>query len=112
MNKLRIGGSLRNFKVFIVYRSLVIKHRLFFLFRLIYNMDVDNYQFGVGLEEAALNEINFLKNVNKYPGLYGGPLVKRAIYRYGYYHLRLASILTCSFHAYTLSKTVWSFKET
>ncbi|KAJ8299322.1 hypothetical protein KUTeg_023382 [Tegillarca granosa] len=43
-------------------------------------MDVDNYQFGVDLEEAALNEINFLKNVNKYPGLYGGPLVKRAIH--------------------------------
>ena len=50
------------------------------------NEDGRNYadvKLSVNLVDASRRQLFFLKEVNKYPDLYHGPLVREAIRRYG-----------------------------
>ncbi|XP_062595777.1 uncharacterized protein LOC134257152 [Saccostrea cucullata] len=44
--------------------------------------DIENYEFSVDFQTAATKELGFLKTIDEYPSLYGGPVLKYAIFRY------------------------------
>ena len=46
---------------------------------------------GLDLAQHAKDHIDFLKEVDKYPQLYGGPVLERAIWRYTDLWLPLAA---------------------
>jgi hypothetical protein len=46
---------------------------------------------GVDLKSGAVSHVQFLSQVNKFPGLYTGPVLYRAIWRYKELWLPLAA---------------------
>ncbi|XP_062595713.1 uncharacterized protein LOC134257086 [Saccostrea cucullata] len=42
--------------------------------------DIENYEFSVDFQTAATKELGFLKTIDEYPSLYGGPALKYAIF--------------------------------
>lgn len=44
-------------------------------------VDIEAYGFSVDFQTAAKKELTFLKTIDEYPSLYGGPVLKYAIFR-------------------------------
>lgn len=44
--------------------------------------DVEAYEFSVDFQTAAASELSFLQEVDQYPSLYAGPILKYAIFRF------------------------------
>ena len=49
--------------------------------------DVEAYEFSVDFQRAANRELSFLQEVDQYPPLYEGPILKYAIFRYILYKI-------------------------
>ena len=54
-------------------------------------MDYSKIKFGVELTDAALHQLSFLHEVDRYPALFYGPVVTQAIFRYENLWLPLAA---------------------
>jgi hypothetical protein len=44
-------------------------------------VDIERYEFSVDFQTAAEKELAFLKTIDEYPSLYGGSVLKYAIFR-------------------------------
>lgn len=53
--------------------------------------DVEAYEFSVDFQTAVASELSFLQEVDQYPSLYAGPILKYAIFRYETLWLPLAA---------------------